>query len=293
MHEEPILQVKGLKKYFPVGGGLFRRPNAFVRALDGVSFSVPSGKTLGLVGESGCGKTTVGRCAVRLEKPTAGAVIFDGRDLSRLDNCAFKAVRRNLQLIFQDPFSSLDPRMTAADIIGENFIIHGLGTSAERREWVREIMNMVGLRPDQAMRYPHEFSGGQRQRLCIARAIALRPRMIVADEPVSALDVSIQAQILNLLVELQDNLGLTYLFISHDLSIVRHMCDEVAVMYLGRIVELASSTDLFRFQVHPYTRTLMDAVPESMPGKQHGWATITGDVPSPLHPPSGCAFHPR
>ncbi len=293
MPDQTLLQVTDLKKYFPLGGGLFRRPKSFVRAVDGVSFAVPAGRTMGLVGESGCGKTTVGRCVVRLEAPSGGSVMFDGRDLATLGERDFKTVRRNLQVIFQDPFSSLNPRMTAADIIGENFIIHGLGTKAEQREWTAEIMDMVGLRPDQAARYPHEFSGGQRQRICIARAIALRPRMIIADEPVSALDVSIQAQILNLMVELQNKLGLTYLFISHNLSVVRHMCDLVAVMYLGRIVELASAEQLFSHQAHPYTRTLMEAVPEPMPGRQREWAAMTGDVPSPLNPPPGCAFHPR
>jgi peptide/nickel transport system ATP-binding protein/oligopeptide transport system ATP-binding protein len=293
MSNEPLLRVTGLKKHFPISNGFFKKSQAVVRAVDGVSITVDSGKTTGLVGESGCGKTTVGRCIARLEDPTDGSVFFRGRNISVLGGPEFLPVRRDLQFIFQDPYSSLNPRMTAMDIIGENFVIHHLGSRAEIREWTAEIMALVGLTPDQANRYPHEFSGGQRQRIGIARAIALRPKMIIADEPVSALDVSVQAQILNLLVELQDTLGLAYLFISHNLGVVRHFCNTVAVMYLGRILEYAATTEIFLHQTHPYTRMLMEAVPTLSSGKKRSWAAMIGDVPSPINPPPGCAFHPR
>jgi oligopeptide transport system ATP-binding protein len=293
MAEQSFLHVEGLKMHFPLGGGFFSKPTSFVHAVDGVDLSLKKGETLGVVGESGCGKTTLGRCILRLIEPTAGQVMFEGRDVLNLGREELRVLRRDMQIVFQDPYSSLNPRKTVRRIVGEAFAIHGLLDRDKRKERIAELLNLVGLRPEHAGRYPHEFSGGQRQRICIARALALNPKLIIADEPVSALDVSIQAQILNLLVSLQKSLGLTYLFISHDLSVVRHLCDRVAVMYLGRIVELAPSRQLYAAARHPYTEALLSAVPVANPKHKKRQIKLGGDVPSPIDQPSGCAFHPR
>ncbi|MCP3098580.1 ATP-binding cassette domain-containing protein [Myxococcus sp. K15C18031901] len=294
MTEGPLLQVEGLKVHFPVRGGLLGRVRGAVRAVDGVSFDVARGETLGLVGESGCGKSTLGRALLRLVPSTEGHVRFDGQDLTRMSQRALRPLRRRMQLVFQDPYASLNPRMTVRDILGEPFDIHGLARGpGEREREVAALLDAMGL-PREAMgRQPHEFSGGQRQRLCIARAIALRPDLVVADEPISALDVSIQAQIVNLLVDLQRERGLTYVFIAHDLNIVEHVSTRVAVMYLGRIVELAPSAALYRRPHHPYTQALLSAVPVPDPGHSRPRLLVPGEPPSPLAPPPGCAFHPR
>ena len=288
-----LLECRNLQKHFPVKSGLFARTTGVLRAVDGVNFAIRKGETLGLVGESGCGKTTLGRALLRLVEPTAGAILFGGKDITHLPREPLRKMRRQMQMIFQDPYSSLNPRMTVAATIEEGLHIHGIGTRSERGDRVFELLEVVGLRPDAGTKYPHEFSGGQRQRIGIARALALLPRLIIADEPVSALDVSIQAQILNLLMELQDKFELTYLLISHDLRVVEHMSDRVAVMYLGRIVEMAPSELLYRNPCHPYTRALLEAVPAPDPRNRSLRATVTGDVPTPLAPPSGCYFHPR
>lgn len=286
-----LLETKSLSRTFRLAGPW--RPGPELKAVDNVSFALSAGETFGLVGESGCGKSTLARLILALLPPSQGEVRFLGQNLISLSKARLKAMRRQMQIIFQDPYSSLNPRMTVARLLEEPFLIHGLGTRAERRDWVAELLEEVGLAPEHAQRYPHEFSGGQRQRLGIARALALKPRFIVADEPVSALDVSIQAQILNLLAELQRRYGLTYLFISHDLSVISQVCSRIGVMYLGKLVNLAPREDFARGRLHPYTEALLQAVPLPDPGRPYQPPTLKGDPPSPVQVPSGCPFHPR
>jgi len=288
-----LIEVEHLTKFFPVRRGVLQRVHAWVQAVDDVSFHIFQGETLGLVGESGCGKTTVGRTMLRLLEPTSGRVTFDGVEIFRLKGGDLKAMRRNMQIIFQDPYSSLDPRMPVGESVAEGLRIHHVGTPAERRRKVQDMLRKVGLEEYHARRYPHEFSGGQRQRIGIARALALQPRFIVADEPVSALDVSIQSQVLNILKDLQTEFNLTYLFIAHNMSVVEHISDRVAVMYLGKVVELASRQALFSDPLHPYTQALMSAIPIPDPHVRRQRILLPGDVPSPLNPPRGCRFHPR
>jgi len=289
-----LLEVQHLKKYFPIKKGLFSKTVGFVKAVDDVSFTIKRGETLGLVGESGCGKTTLGRTVLRLLEPTAGRVIFDGKDITAMDKEELRAVRREMQIIFQDPYSSLNPRISVSSMLTEIIKFHRLVDGEEAvKKRVNELLEIVGLSYEQAHLYPHEFSGGQRQRIGIARALSVEPKFIVCDEPVSALDVSIQAQILNLLQDLQKKLGLTYLFIAHDLSVVEHISDRVAVMYLGQIVELADSRSLYHHPKHPYTEALLSAVPVPDPDHQPQRIILRGDVPNPANPPSGCYFHPR
>jgi oligopeptide transport system ATP-binding protein len=290
---EPLLKVNNLVKHFPIKGGIFRTTIGHVQAVDGVSFDIRKGETFGLVGESGCGKTTTGRLILRLLEPTSGAVEFEGKALYDLNKRELRPMRRDLQIIFQDPFASLNPRMTVGDIIGETFAIHRMNGGTSSSDKVAELLKLVGLEPEHMRRYPHQFSGGQRQRIGVARAIALNPKVIVCDEPVSALDVSIQAQIINLLEDLQDRLDLSYLFIAHDLSVVKHISDRVAVMYLGKIVELSTTDELFDNPLHPYTEALLAAVPIPDPELNRNRIIIAGDVPSPSNPPSGCRFHTR
>jgi oligopeptide transport system ATP-binding protein len=293
---EPLIRVEGLTKHFPITKGIiFQKQVGAVQAVDGLSFFIEKGETLGLVGESGCGKSTTGRTLLRLYEPTAGRIYFKGQDITELPESEMRPLRRNMQIIFQDPYASLDPRMTIGGIISEPLEIHNIGTPKERQERVRELLSLVGLSPFFINRYPHEFSGGQRQRIGIARALALQPEFIVCDEPISALDVSIQAQVVNLLEELQDKFGLTYLFIAHDLSMVRHISDRVAVMYLGKIVELASRDELYTNPLHPYAQALLSAVPIPDPVKEASRKRIilTGDVPSPINPAPGCRFASR
>lgn len=288
-----LLNVENLVKYFPVRAGYFRAAKAFVKAVDGVSFFIRRGETLGLVGESGCGKTTTGRTILRLHEPTKGSITFEGQDLLELTSEQMRKKRKDMSIIFQDPYSSLNPRMTVGEIIGEPLLVNELGSAAERLDKVHQALEEVGLAPYHYRRYPHEFSGGQRQRIGIARAIISNPKLIICDEPVSALDVSIQSQILNLLNGLQKSYDLTYLFIAHNLSVVKHISDRIAVMYLGKMVELTGSKELYKNPLHPYTQALLSAIPHADPDKKVSRIRLTGDVPSPVNPPSGCRFHPR
>ncbi len=290
---DPLVVVEDLVKHFPIRKGVFSRVSGRVRAVDGISFTIPRGQTLALVGESGSGKTTAGRLLLRLLEPTSGRIVFDGQDITHLDGGELRRLRRRMQLIFQDPYGSLNPRMTVYGMLAEAIGAHQTRPKSERRDRVAELLELVGLPADVADRYPHEFSGGQRQRIGIARALAVEPDLIVADEPVSALDVSIQAQILNLLEDLQDRLGLTYLFIGHDLSVIRHIADQVAVMYLGRIMEIGPVDAVFAEPAHPYTKALMSAVPMPDPSLKRERIILGGDIPSPIHPPPGCLFHTR
>lgn len=290
---QPILEVKDLKMHFPVKEGIFLRANKFNKAVDGVSLTIQPGETLGLVGESGCGKSTLGRCISRLYQPTSGSVKFEGQDITTLGNRALLPYRQNIQMIFQDPMESLNSRHTVGDILEEPFIIHKMGDRTYRQKRVRELLEIVGLPARSVTRYPFEFSGGQRQRIGIARSIALNPRLIVCDEPVSALDVSIQSQILNLLIDLQKEFSLSYLFIAHDLAVVKHISDRISIMYLGKIVESGNGDEVYQASRHPYTQSLISAIPYPDPHRELNRQIISGDVPSPINPPSGCAFHPR
>jgi oligopeptide/dipeptide ABC transporter ATP-binding protein len=289
----PLLEVTDLTKHFPVRGGMLRRVPARVRAVDGVSFVLEPGRTLGLVGESGCGKSTLGRAILRLHEPTSGSVKLDGEELTTMDAASMLARRRDMQIIFQDPFASLSPRRTVAQSIREPLDVHGIGKAEDRRQRVEELLGVVGLRPQVMNRYPHEFSGGQRQRIGIARALALNPRFIVADEPVSALDVSVQSQVLNLIARLQREHGIAFLFISHDLAVIQHVSDDVGVMYLGKLVEVASAADIYAKPLHPYTQALLSAIPVPDPARKSSRIVLGGDVPSPMNPPPGCPFHTR
>ena len=293
MAETPLLEVKHLKKHFPIKGGVFSKTIGYVYAVDDINFTLEKGETLGLVGESGCGKSTTGRTILRLIEPTDGAIYFEGQDITNLDKSAMRALRREMQIIFQDPYASLNPRMTVGSIIGEPLEIHKIAKGSEKEERVASLLQKVGLRAEDMRKYPHEFSGGQRQRIGIARALALNPKLIVCDEPVSALDVSIQAQVINLLEDLQAEFGLSYLFIAHNLNVVEHISNRVAVMYLGQIVELASDEELYRNPQHPYTEALLSAVPIPDPTVKKKRIILEGDVPSPINPPRGCHFHTR
>jgi len=289
----PLLEVKEVKKYFPIKRGVLSKTVGWIKAVDGVSFQVNKGETLGLVGESGCGKSTTGRLALRLLEPTAGEVLFEGRNIYELAPEQMRQIRRDMQIIFQDPYASLNPRLTVEDILMEPLVIYRMGDGPSRRKRVKELLELVGLSDYHGVRYPHEFSGGQRQRIGIARVLALNPKLIICDEPVSALDVSIQSQVLNLLLELQDRLGLTYIFIAHGLNVVKHVSDRVGVMYLGKIVEIADSDELYLHAKHPYSRALLSAVPVPDPESKPERIILTGDVPSPANPPAGCKFHTR
>jgi len=290
---EILLEVSDLKKHFPIRGGVLGRTVGYVYAVDGVSFKIGKGETMGLVGESGCGKTTVGRCILRLIEPTAGEILFEGLDITGIDDKQMAKLRPKMQIVFQDPYASLNPRMTIKDIVGEPMLVNGVARGLELRRRVLELLLMVGLAEDHMNRFPHEFSGGQRQRIGVARALSLNPEFVVLDEPTSSLDVSVQAQTLNMLQDLQRKLDLTYLFISHNLSVIKHMSERIAVMYLGKIVEIASKAELFRTQLHPYTQALFAAIPIPDPEISRERIVLGGDVPSPVNPPSGCRFHPR
>src|ERR671936_3155118 len=288
-----LLQTRDLTKYFPVRRGFLQRTIGHIKAVDGITFDLKQGETLGLVGESGCGKSTLGRTILRLIEPTSGDLFFEGQDITRMPQGRLKPLRAEMQMIFQDPIGSLNPRMSVGDIVGEGLLVHGVRSRTQRERTVREVLDRVGLRPEYTNRYPHEFSGGQRQRIGIARALALSPKLVVADEPVSALDVSIQSQVLNLLVQLKREFNLTYLFIAHNLAVVGYISDRIAVMYLGKVVEVAPSRDLYTRPQHPYTQALLSAVPEPVPGRRLNRVVLTGDVPSPIDPPSGCRFRTR
>jgi oligopeptide transport system ATP-binding protein len=290
---EPLLKVENLKKHFPITGGILGRPVSSVKAVDGVSFTVNKGETLGIVGESGCGKSTTGRMLMRLIDPSEGKVTFEDRELTTLSNSEMRKIRREIQMVFQDPYASLNPRHTVEKILEEPLKVHGIGSAKERKERVHELLNIVGLSSYHAKRYPHQFSGGQRQRIGIARALMTKPKLIIADEPVSALDVSIQSQVLNLMQDLQKEFELTYIFIAHDLGVVRHISDRVGVMYLGKMVELSDSENLYEKPLHPYTQALLSAVPIPDPDFKRETQLLQGDIPSPSNPPSGCTFHTR
>lgn len=290
---DTLVRVEGLKKYFPISGGVLKKTVGYVYAVDGVSFDIPQGETVGLVGESGCGKTTVGRCILRLINPTDGRIFFRKEDISEWKGEQLRHLRRKMQIVFQDPYASLNPRWMIKDIVGEPLLINGLAKGEELYQTVLESLMRVGLSQDHMNRFAHEFSGGQRQRICVARALTLRPELIVLDEPTSSLDVSVQAQVLNMLKDLQAEMGLTYLFISHNLSVIRHMSDTIGVMYLGDIVEIGSKSDLFKEQLHPYTRALFAAIPVPDPDIERKRTLLSGEVPNPTNPPKGCKFHPR
>ena len=291
--KQPLLDVRDLKKYFPVKGGILSKTVGYVYAVDGVSFSLKEGESLGLVGESGCGKSTTARAILRLIEPSSGEIFFEGRDLCKLDDREMRSMRRHMQIVFQDPYASLDPRRTVGEIVGEPLEAFKVGTKRQRQERVAYLLEKVGLSPEHARRYPHEFSGGQRQRIGIARALALNPKLVIGDEPVSALDVSIQAQVINLLEDLQQEFRLSYIIIAHDLAVVEHICDRIAVMYLGRIVEIARDKDLYTSPLHPYTIALLSAIPMPDPNVTKKRIILEGDVPNPMHPPPGCNFHTR